>query len=301
MQEQSERTRLEDRARRDYEELGMPYDDNVMLYHEATAGIRKLSSIVDSTKRLRLGGLPKVMVRNTTMATTGASILTSMRAKRYRQEIYRGSGVQSVQGKPYVPFEVGVGFEESSAACEKQVAAIQAHRTAFKHPNEVEESPGIMNMTEIELNRWYPVPDSLTSKEKWVEAKRYERKIFYLDLAKYPRSQTRGKSVSVTLESEKGDPDLYMAIAEAPTEKEYTWRSVREGSDVILIHPKDPNYVLGIYYIGVSCPSSDSSFRVRSGQKHQRRSNPAIFNEMSALSHPRPYKYTTKVDKLIHK
>jgi len=239
--------RVDTQLKLDEAELGLPYDENVKLFYEATSCIRKLASIVDSQKRLRLGGLEKVMARTTVMATTGSSILTSMRAKRYRQEIYKGSGVQSVQGKPYVPFEIGIGFQESSKACERQVNAIFA---SHKYP-ELSKALGAVNMEEIGLTG-----------ELHCTAKRYERKIFFLDLTKFPKSLIRGKSISVSLDSDDGDPDLYMAIAEPPTEKEYTWRSVREGSDNILIHPQDPNYVYGIYFIGVSCPSTDSSFSV---------------------------------------
>jgi hypothetical protein len=225
----------------------MTVDESIKVFHDATADIRKLASVVDTQKRLRLGGLEKVMARTTVMAMTGSSILTSMRAKRYREEIYRGSGLQSVKGKPYKPFEIGVGFQESSQECEKQLRAIFEHRNAFKNPEPAPTTP----MEEIGLT------DHLLR-----SAERYERKIFFLDISKYPKSQIRGKSLEITLESTQGDPDLYMAIAEPPTEKEYTWRSVREGSDVILIHPQDPNYIIGIYYIGVSCPASDSAFKL---------------------------------------
>ena len=248
-QAETERERLEVRTRRDHEELGMAYDDNVKLFHQATSGIRKLASIVDSEKRSRMGGLDKVMARTSIMALTGTSILTSMRAKRYREEIYRGSGVSSTMGKPYVPFEVGVGFEQSSKECEKQLKVLFESRNDFKNP-EPAERPGTMKMVEIGLTG-----------HVYAEALRYERKVFFFDLTKFPKAQVRGKSISVTLESTDGDPDLYMAIAEPPTEKEYTWRSVREGSDLILIHPHDPNYIYGVYYIGVSCPASDSAFR----------------------------------------
>ena len=254
-------------------------DVGVTVPRAHTAGIRKLASIVDSKKRLRMGGLGKVMARNTVLSTTGASILTSMRAKRYRDEIYQGSGVQSAPGKPYVPFEVGVGFMESSKASGEEMHGIREHIRSLtasmkgfevspvsKGKPQTAQRPGTIkvpdDMLEIELGRWFPAPDPQTKEERWLSAKRYERRVFYLDLTKCPRSQVRGKSISVTLESNVGDPDLYMAIAEPPTEKEYTWRSVREGSDLILIHPQDPNYVYGIYYIGVSCPSSDSSFKV---------------------------------------
>lgn len=229
-----------------------------------------------------MGGLGKVMARNTVLSTTGASILTSMRAKKYRDEIYKGSGVRSELGKPYQPFDVGVGFVESSKASVEEMDGIRAHirnLTASMKGFDVSSSstvsggktlkserPGTIRvpdeMCEIDLGRYFPAPDPQTKEERWITAKRYERRIFCLDLTKYPRSQVRGKSISVSLESNIGDPDLYMAIAEPPTEKEYTWRSVREGSDLILIHPQDPNYVYGIYYIGVSCPSSDSSFKV---------------------------------------
>ena len=59
-----------------------------------------------------------------------------MRAKKYREEIYRGSGVGSALGKPYVPFEVGVGFQESSQECEKQVSLSLS----------LSLSPGLLNM-----------------------------------------------------------------------------------------------------------------------------------------------------------
>lgn len=241
--------RLEARTRRDHEELGMANDDDVKLFYEATASIRKLASIIDTQKRSRLSGLDKVVARTSVMATTGSSILTSMRAKRYREEIYRGSGVSSVMGKPYVSFEVGIGFEQSAKECDQQLKEIFASRHEFKNPEPVER-PGTIKMVEIGFTG-----------HVYAAAKRYERKVFFLDLAKLPKAQVRGKSISVTLESTEGDPDLYMAIAEPPTEKEYTWRSVREGSDLILIHPHDPNYIYGTYYIGVSCPASDSSFK----------------------------------------
>ena len=229
-----------------------------------------------------MGGLGKVMARNTVLSTTGASILTSMRAKRYRDEIYQGLGVQSELGKPYQPFEVGVGFVESAQASAEEMNGIRTHirdlcasmkgfevdssNPVSRGKTQKDQRPGTIrmpdDMREIELGCYFPAPDPQTKEERWITAKRYERRIFYLDLTKTPRSQVRGKSISVSLESNVGDPDLYMSIAEPPTEKEYTWRSVREGSDLILIHPKDPNYVYGIYYIGVSCPSSDSSFKV---------------------------------------
>ena len=207
LQEESERVRLEERNRRDHEELGMAYDDNVKLFYEATAGIRKLASIVDTQKRSRMGGLNKVMARTSVMATTGSSILTSMRAKRYREEIYRGSGVSSVLGKPYVSFEVGVGFEQSAKECDQQLKVMFASRNEFKNPEPVER-PGTIKMVEIGFTG-----------HAYAEAKRYERKVFFLDLTKYPKAQVRGRSISVTLESTEGDPDLYMAIAEPPTEK----------------------------------------------------------------------------------
>ena len=57
-----------------------------------------------------------------------------------------------------------------------------------------------------------------------------------------------------------GDPDLFISIAEPPTEKEYIWRSMQEGQDVIRIHPEDPNYRLGAYYIAVADTSADCTF-----------------------------------------
>ena len=249
-QEQSERQRFEETTLRDCQELNLPYDPNIKVFYDATATIRKLASIVDSKKRLRLGGLPKVTARTSIMATTGSSILTSMRAKKYRQEIYRGTGLGSVPGRPYVPFEVGTGFEESSAECERQLEEIFAHRKTMQNP-EPTQTAGAVKMQELRLTG-----------EVHCKAKRYERNIFYLDMTKEPKATIRGKSISVVLEASEGDPDLYMSIAEPPTEKEYVWRSVREGSDEILIHPHDPNYIYGMYYVAVSCASSDVIFKV---------------------------------------
>ena len=259
-EELSERERL-DRDFRSSPAVRAPrLEEEIKLFRDATSGIRKLASVVDSQKRLRLGGLEKVMARNTVMAATGSMVLVSMRAKRYREEIYRGTGVNSLLGRPYQPFQVGrlsrqhsvaggVVDEESSQECGKQVKALFASRHQSRSAEAVPK-PSTVEMHEIGL-----------SGQIEMSAKRYERKVFFLDLSKYPKTQTRGKSIEVTLESTEGDPDLYMAIAEPPTEKEYTWRSVREGSDVILIHPKDPNYIAdGTYYIGVSCAISDTAF-----------------------------------------
>ena len=74
-EERCERARLHDEARRDCQELNMPFDENMNVFLDATSSIRKLASVVDSQKRSRLRGLEKVMMRTTVMATTGYYLL----------------------------------------------------------------------------------------------------------------------------------------------------------------------------------------------------------------------------------
>lgn len=56
---------------------------------------------------------------------------------------------------------------------------------------------------------------------------------FVLHLDKAPRQLVKDRVIWVSVHSIVGDPDLYMSIAEPPTEKEYVWKSVLEGADLI--------------------------------------------------------------------
>ena len=91
---------------------------------------------------------------------------------------------------------------------------------------------------------------------------RYDRRTFILNLEKYPRNHVRNQALEVSVHATAGDPDLYISVAEPPTEKEYLWRSCMDGRDMITIHPEDPNYRIGIYYIAVSDASTDCSFKI---------------------------------------
>jgi hypothetical protein len=92
---------------------------------------------------------------------------------------------------------------------------------------------------------------------------RYHRRNFVVNLEKYPRNYVKNKTLEISVHAFTGDPDLYISVAEPPTEKDYLWRSCLEGRDVIKIHPDDPNYRIGSFYIAVSDPSTDCNFSIR--------------------------------------
>ena len=98
--------------------------------------------------------------------------------------------------------------------------------------------------------------------ELTAEVLRYNRKTFLLNLEKYGRNHVKNKTLEIYVKAITGDPDLYISVAEPPTEKEYLWRSCMDGRDVIKIHPEDPNYRIGVFYIAVSDASTDSTFTI---------------------------------------
>ena len=60
------------------------------------------------------------------------------------------------------------------------------------------------------------------------------------------------KQIKFELRANKGDPDLYVSNEQPfPSVEDHTWASSDEGADTITVHPNDPAYTTGWYYVGV--------------------------------------------------
>ena len=213
----------------------------------------------------------------------GSDIIRAQEAKRQGLDLNKGCGLNACHHLPYRPFGMfvwkfpsskffgisyhpdffdvrftadgGISFEESSRKIHEQVTALLDRK---KIP--IQSDPS--EILEIDLNQ-----------EIMSKVQRYYRRIFVLNLEKYPRSTVRNKTVVIKVRALTGDPDLYVSVAEPPTEKEYLWRSNVDGHDVIKIHPEDPNYRIGMFFIAVSDASTDSSFSIQAALVQPTRHN----------------------------
>eukprot|EP00293_Proteomonas_sulcata_P002697 CAMPEP_0184326248 /NCGR_PEP_ID=MMETSP1049-20130417/142463_1 /TAXON_ID=77928 /ORGANISM="Proteomonas sulcata, Strain CCMP704" /LENGTH=381 /DNA_ID=CAMNT_0026648431 /DNA_START=125 /DNA_END=1270 /DNA_ORIENTATION=- len=250
------------------EELEEIQDDNIRAFYQAIPDMHKLAQVIDTHRKMRRSDLGKVLARDLNSATTGRDVLTSQRAKKYRREIYAGTGFDTPASRPYRPFEFGVSFLESSAEQDREVKELLHQNKLMKQERKGNE----IELTEISLDQ-----------DVKARAARYERKCFFFDLAKVPRAQIKGKAIAVTCTAINGDPDLYMSVAEPPTEREYVWKSMQEGADQICIHPDDPNYLIGTYYITVYCTSSASEFFIKAtAHRPMQHDDSALFGRAQA-------------------
>eukprot|EP00961_Rhodomonas_salina_P139703 1880122-Rhodomonas_salina.3 len=230
------------------EEYDNPF---IKQFYDAVPEISRLAKTLISPQPKRRRDLKKVLCRVPDQATSTRGVVSTHRARKFRSEINAGCGFDSPAGKPYKPFgwcitESGVALEDSvHAAHEKLTSILNAHKAASRANTAIVSE-------EIFLDQ-----------EVKAKVERYSRKFFFVNLERYPKAQVKNKSISVMVESISGDPDLYMSTTHPPTEREYTWRSLKEGTDVIEILPSDPNYVLGVFYIAVYCPTSDCEFHLR--------------------------------------
>jgi hypothetical protein len=139
----------------------------------------------------------------------------------------------------------GVSFEDSTRIIQEQVSALLDRKR--QQTDEI----------------FSDCPEIILDQETSSSVLRYHRRNFVVNLDKYPRNFVKNKTLEISVHAFTGDPDLYVSVAEPPTEKDYLWRSCLEGRDVIKIHPEDPNYRIGSFFIAVSDPSTDCNFSIR--------------------------------------
>ncbi|CAM9673008.1 unnamed protein product [Chrysoparadoxa australica] len=72
-----------------------------------------------------------------------------------------------------------------------------------------------------------------------------------------------GDIITIKLESQDGDPDLFVSHEELPTLLDHQWESTSyEEADIIRIRPHNPNYSTGNYFVGVMSSCHQSNFTI---------------------------------------
>eukprot|EP00283_Hemiselmis_rufescens_P023658 CAMPEP_0173463262 /NCGR_PEP_ID=MMETSP1357-20121228/68034_1 /TAXON_ID=77926 /ORGANISM="Hemiselmis rufescens, Strain PCC563" /LENGTH=266 /DNA_ID=CAMNT_0014431067 /DNA_START=161 /DNA_END=957 /DNA_ORIENTATION=- len=235
---------LESRPGSPSAEGGRDEDEDVDVhtknFYRMIPEMHSLVRMLNSKRRKHNRDMEKVLARGGNSALTGRDVYQAQKQKLLAAEINSGCGFDAPVNKPYKPFENGVSFEESTKTAERDLQEVLSRRKTL-----AEIQHELTSITPVALDQ-----------VMLAKAGQYQRKLFVLDLDTYPKQMVRGKAIEVRVQPIVGDPDLYISIAEPPTEREYMWRSLQEGQDVILIHPDDPNYIFGAYYICVVCSSS---------------------------------------------
>ena len=221
-------------------------DENTKNFYRMIPQMHNLMRTLNSKKKRRNDDMGKVLSRGGNSALIGRDVYLAQRQKILSKEINSGCGFDAPPSQPYKPFENGVSFETSTKNCQEVLEDVLNRRKTFE---EIQQE--MNSMTEISLDQ--PIK---------AKSAQYHRKLFVLHLEKFPKHQVKNKAIEFRVTPLVGDPDLFISIAEPPTEREYMWRSMSEGEDVILIHPDDPNYLFGSYYICVMCTASASEFEL---------------------------------------
>jgi hypothetical protein len=221
-------------------------DENTKNFYRMIPQMHNLMRTLNSKQKRRNQDMGKVLSRGGNSALIGRDVYLAQRQKILSKEINAGCGFDAPPSQPYKPFENGVSFETSTKNCQDVLQDVLNRRKTFE---EIQQE--MNSMTEISLDQ--PIK---------AKSAQYHRKLFALHLEKFPKHQVKNKAIEFRVTPLVGDPDLFISIAEPPTEREYMWRSMSEGEDVILIHPDDPNYLFGSYYICVMCTASASEFEL---------------------------------------
>lgn len=221
-------------------------DADTKNFYRMIPEMHNLMRMLNSKKKRRNKDMGKVLSRGGNSSLIGRDVYVAHKQKLLSREINSGCGFDAPPSQPYKPFENGVSFETSTKHCEGVLSEVLNRRKTFE---EIQHE--LNSITEVALDT--PV---------LAKAAQYQRKLFVLPMEKFPKAQVKNKAIEVRVTPIIGDPDLYISIAEPPTEREFMWRSLQEGQDVILIHPDDPNYIYGSYFICVTCTSSACEFQL---------------------------------------